>query len=90
MPVMKRKAAGVCLPARPGEAGRRAHGGARQRSQRGAAACSIRPAATESVLCAINEALPNDMPRRITPVGIENDEASVASLRARRTNRNAN
>jgi hypothetical protein len=36
-----------------------------------------------NLLCAINDALPRDVRRRVTLVGIENDEASFASLRAR-------
>ena len=33
-----------------------------------------------NLLCAINEALPREMRRRVTLVGIENDYASFASL----------
>ncbi|HET6878719.1 MAG TPA: N-6 DNA methylase [Pirellulales bacterium] len=36
-----------------------------------------------NLLCAINDALPREMRRRVTLVGIENDDASFASLRAR-------
>ncbi|HJT36760.1 MAG TPA: N-6 DNA methylase [Pirellulales bacterium] len=36
-----------------------------------------------NLLCAINDALPREMRPRVTLVGIENDEASFASLRAR-------
>jgi adenine-specific DNA-methyltransferase len=36
-----------------------------------------------NLLCAINDALPRETRRRVTLVGIENDEASFASLRAR-------
>ncbi|HEX5443943.1 MAG TPA: N-6 DNA methylase [Pirellulales bacterium] len=36
-----------------------------------------------NLLCAINEALPREMRRRVTLIGVENDDASFASLRAR-------
>lgn len=36
-----------------------------------------------NLLCAINEALPREMQRRVTLIGIENDDASFASLQAR-------
>ncbi|HET6884027.1 MAG TPA: hypothetical protein VFI31_27990 [Pirellulales bacterium] len=39
---------------------------------------------------AINDALPRDMRRRVTHIGIENDEASFASLGARQKDGNAN
>jgi len=38
-----------------------------------------------NLLCAINDALPRELRRRVTLIGIENDEASFASLRARQT-----
>lgn len=36
-----------------------------------------------NLLCAISDALPHETRRRVTLIGIENDEASFASLRAR-------
>ncbi|HEV3006796.1 MAG TPA: N-6 DNA methylase, partial [Pirellulales bacterium] len=36
-----------------------------------------------NLLCAINDALRNDMRRRVTLIGIENDDGSFASLQAR-------
>jgi len=36
-----------------------------------------------NLLCAINDALPHDVQRRVTLVGIENDDDSFASLQAR-------
>ena len=51
---------------------------------KGRYACSIWPAATAgNLLGAINDALPRETRRRATLVGIENDETSFASLRAR-------
>ena len=36
-----------------------------------------------NLLCMINEALPREMRRRVTLIGIENDDVSFASLEAR-------
>jgi adenine-specific DNA-methyltransferase len=43
-----------------------------------------------NLLSAINDALPRDVRRRVTLVGIENDEASFASTRAQQKDRNTN
>jgi hypothetical protein len=44
----------------------------------------------DNLLCAINDALPRETRRRVTLVGIENDEASFASGQTRQKDGNAN